>query len=87
MGRINQTTRALVRGLIRLYQVLLSPVLPPSCRFYPSCSHYAMQAVAEHGAGYGLWLTLCRVGRCHPWHPGGFDPVPTHESNPKMKMK
>lgn len=88
MARINKTARTLVRGFIRTYQLAISPILPASCRFYPSCSHYAMEAVAEHGVGYGVWLSLRRVGRCHPWHLGGFDPVPTHEpNNPTMKMK
>ena len=66
----------LLIGLIRIYQVLVSPLLPPSCRFYPSCSQYAAQAVAQHGALPGTWLSLRRLLRCHPLHPGGFDPVP-----------
>lgn len=63
-------------GLIRLYQVVVSPALPPSCRFYPSCSQYALEAVRRHGAFRGSWLGLRRLLRCHPWHPGGYDPVP-----------
>jgi putative membrane protein insertion efficiency factor len=62
--------------LMRAYQLALSPLLPPSCRFHPSCSHYAIEALQRHGAGRGLWLALRRVVRCHPWHPGGYDPVP-----------
>jgi putative membrane protein insertion efficiency factor len=50
--------------------------LPPRCRFYPSCSAYALEALREHGAGRGTWLAARRLGRCHPWHPGGLDPVP-----------
>lgn len=62
--------------LIRLYQYFLSPVLPPSCRFYPTCSHYAYEAISRHGVLSGLALTIRRVLRCHPFHPGGIDPVP-----------
>jgi putative membrane protein insertion efficiency factor len=62
--------------LVRAYQLLISPFLPPSCRFHPTCSHYAIEAMHKHGAGKGLWLSLRRIGRCHPWHPGGHDPVP-----------
>lgn len=62
--------------LIRLYQYILSPVLQPSCRFYPTCSHYAHEAISRHGVFRGLALTTRRVLRCHPFHPGGIDPVP-----------
>ena len=62
--------------LVRGYQLAISPMLPPSCRFYPSCSHYAIEALQRHGPVKGLWLSLRRVGRCNPWHPGGHDPVP-----------
>jgi uncharacterized protein len=62
---------------LRLYQRVLSPLKPrPSCRFHPTCSSYAVEAVEVHGALRGLWLAVARVLRCHPWHPGGFDPVP-----------
>jgi uncharacterized protein len=61
---------------IRLYQLLISPLLPPSCRFYPTCSRYALAAIAEHGALRGSWLALRRLARCHPWHAGGVDFVP-----------
>jgi putative membrane protein insertion efficiency factor len=64
------------RGLILAYRYALSPLLGPRCRFYPSCSAYALEAVDRHGALRGLWLALRRLGRCHPWHPGGYDPVP-----------
>jgi uncharacterized protein len=62
--------------LVRLYQRFIGPGLPPACRFYPSCSEYAVQALGRHGAGRGAWLTLRRLMRCHPFHPGGVDPVP-----------
>jgi putative membrane protein insertion efficiency factor len=61
---------------IRLYQLAVSPLLPPACRFYPSCSNYALAAVREHGVIRGGWLAVCRLARCHPWHPGGVDFVP-----------
>ena len=66
----------LARGLIRAYRWTLSPLLPPACRFYPSCSEYAEQALARHGALRGGGLVLRRLCRCGPWHPGGCDPVP-----------
>ena len=62
--------------LIRGYQLVVSPLLPPSCRFTPSCSQYALEAVNRHGALKGSWLAARRLARCHPFHPGGFDPVP-----------
>ena len=61
---------------VRAYQWLVSPLLPPSCRFYPSCSEYAVQALSRHGAMRGCALTARRLLRCHPRHPGGVDPVP-----------
>jgi putative membrane protein insertion efficiency factor len=67
--------------LIQGYRYLFSPWLGNHCRFYPSCSHYAQEAVCTHGALRGSWLTLRRLGRCHPWHPGGVDPVPPKESH------
>jgi putative membrane protein insertion efficiency factor len=68
--------RALVTILIRAYQLAISPLLGPKCRFHPSCSSYALEAVERYGVLRGGWLALRRIGRCHPWHPGGFDPVP-----------
>lgn len=62
--------------LIRAYQWLLSPVLPMSCRYHPSCSHYACEAIRRHGALAGIWLALGRLLRCQPWGAGGWDPVP-----------
>ncbi len=68
--------KAVLVALIRGYQYLLRPLLGANCRFYPSCSDYAREAVERHGALKGAWLAICRIGRCHPYHPGGFDPVP-----------
>jgi putative membrane protein insertion efficiency factor len=65
-----------LRGAVRAYQWTLSPLIGNQCRFHPSCSHYALQALEQHGALRGTYLTLRRLGRCHPFHPGGFDPVP-----------
>jgi putative membrane protein insertion efficiency factor len=68
--------RFVLKILIRAYQLVLSPLIGPCCRFYPSCSHYAIEAIESHGSLRGAWLTLKRISRCHPWHEGGFDPVP-----------
>ena len=62
--------------LLRAYQLGISPMLGQNCRFYPSCSHYAMDAIREHGALKGVMLAAVRLSKCHPWHPGGHDPVP-----------
>jgi len=67
---------SLIILLIRVYQKTLSPLLPRACRFEPSCSQYMLQAVQKHGARRGVVLGLKRLLRCHPWNPGGFDPVP-----------
>jgi len=61
---------------VRGYQVAISPILPASCRYYPSCSAYAVEAIEKHGALRGSWLAMKRIGRCHPFRPGGYDPVP-----------
>lgn len=61
---------------IKAYQYLISPMLGPSCRFTPTCSEYAAQAVKKYGAIKGVWMSVKRVGRCHPWHDGGYDPLP-----------
>lgn len=70
--------KTFVLGLIRLYQLALRPLLPPRCRFYPSCSDYAAEAVAEFGAWRGGSRALARLLRCHPFHPGGYDPLIKH---------
>lgn len=65
-----------LRLAIRGYQVAISPVLPPACRYYPTCSNYAIEAIEKYGALRGGWMAARRIGRCHPFSPGGFDPVP-----------
>jgi putative membrane protein insertion efficiency factor len=76
VSTLRAVPRRLLAGLIRGYQIVLSPLLPPSCRFHPSCSQYALEAVTRHGALKGGWLAARRLARCHPFHPGGYDPVP-----------
>lgn len=68
--------RQIVMALIRGYQRFLSPLLASNCRFHPTCSQYALEAVERYGALKGLWLGAKRIGRCHPFNPGGYDPVP-----------
>ena len=68
--------RTVLTAAIRGYQLVISPALPPACRFTPSCSQYALDAVRRYGAVRGSWLAVRRLVRCHPFHPGGFDPVP-----------
>jgi putative membrane protein insertion efficiency factor len=65
---------ALLIGMVRLYRLLLRPLLPPSCRYYPSCSEYFILAIRKHGPVRGSWRGVCRVCRCNPWYPGGYDP-------------
>lgn len=62
--------------LVRAYQLFVSPFVPPSCRFHPTCSQYAIEALDKHGPLRGSWLAIRRIARCHPWHAGGHDPVP-----------
>jgi putative membrane protein insertion efficiency factor len=68
--------RVLLVAMLRAYKGVVSPFLPPACRFYPSCSEYAEQALVKHGVLRGSILSAKRLARCHPWHPGGIDPVP-----------
>ena len=70
-------------ALIRFYQIVISPLKPPTCRFYPTCSHYGLEAVQRFGALKGGWLTIKRILKCHPFYPGGVDPVP--DKWPKKK--
>ena len=67
---------------VRAYRRFLSPLKPPTCRFVPTCSHYALDALRQHGSLRGSWLTLRRLCRCHPWGGSGFDPVPTRNPSP-----
>ena len=75
--------KKLVLGIIRFYQKMISPLTPPSCRFYPTCSHYGVEAVETHGVFKGLFLTIVRISKCHPFHKGGFDPVPAKKEKHK----
>ena len=75
------TMKTLLLALLRIYQYLLSPWVGQHCRFHPSCSEYAREAVETHGALRGSWLAARRLSRCHPWHAGGFDPVPEGKNN------
>lgn len=68
--------KTLLIWIVRAYRLVLSPMLGQNCRFYPSCSCYAIEALQTHGALRGSWLTVRRLGRCHPWNAGGLDPVP-----------
>ncbi|RCV55130.1 membrane protein insertion efficiency factor YidD [Marinitenerispora sediminis] len=83
-GRPTLAARTLILP-IRGYQRFISPLFPPVCRFYPSCSAYAVEALRVHGALRGLWLTVRRIGRCHPFHPGGIDPVPPRKGESARK--
>ncbi len=77
-----------LQGLIRAYQLLIIPVLPAGgCRFHPSCSTYAIDAIGRHGAGKGVWLAMKRIGRCHPWGGAGPDPVPSPVPPPAPHLK
>lgn len=76
LGQIARVPSLVLRLAIRGYQVALSPLLPPACRYYPTCSNYAVQAIEKYGALRGGWLAARRIGRCHPFAPGGYDPVP-----------
>lgn len=80
--------RAILRGLIRVYQLFVSPLSVPRCRFWPSCSEYAREALAIHGAARGSLLAARRILRCHPFHPGGVDLVPSGcDGHPKETIR
>lgn len=82
VGRLRRLARMPLLLLIRFYQRVISPWTPPSCRYYPSCSTYAYQAVSRHGVLRGSWLALRRLARCHPWAAGGVDHVPPARARP-----
>ena len=75
MEQIINFIRKMICLPINIYQYLLSPLITPCCRFYPSCSQYALQAIMHYGVGKGLLLAFCRLFRCHPWSDGGYDPI------------
>ena len=76
MSRLRSVPKKAALFLLRLYKRFISPLLPPACRFQPTCSVYAMQAIEKYGLIKGGWLAVKRLCRCHPFHPGGYDPVP-----------
>lgn len=73
--------KSLLINMIRFYQKFISPMLPPTCRYQPTCSQYGIEAIQYYGIIKGMWLTVKRILRCHPFHKGGFDPVPIKEKN------
>lgn len=73
--RVNPVRSGII-GFLKLYRLVISPLYGQVCRFHPSCSAYALEAVERHGAVRGSWLAVRRLARCHPWNPGGYDPVP-----------
>lgn len=79
--RVSPAAR-LMMLLVRAYQIVLSPFMGGNCRFYPSCSNYGLEAIEVHGAVKGTWLAIRRIGRCHPFHDGGIDPVPPRMERP-----
>ncbi|RCW51238.1 hypothetical protein DFP97_102434 [Paenibacillus prosopidis] len=72
----HRVMRKVAQAPIHFYRKVISPMTPPSCRFYPTCSMYALEAIEKHGAARGSWLAAKRITRCHPFNPGGYDPVP-----------
>lgn len=79
--------KTLLIGLIKAYRLVISPLLGPRCRYYPTCSEYGITALQQHGLKTGLWLTFKRIGRCHPGCPGGFDPVPEPLDDKNLERK
>jgi len=73
---VKNALKAMIKGAVKAYQILISSWTPPSCRFYPTCSQYMIQAVERYGPFRGTWMGLRRVARCHPWNDGGYDPLP-----------
>lgn len=88
MAKIKQALQAIPIALIRVYQLVISPILGPRCRFYPTCSEYAIQAIRLHGVLKGSALAAKRIVKCHPGHPGGIDPVPgSDEAQSQQRQK
>lgn len=86
MSILSQFFKRIFMGIIRLYQIAISPMLGANCRFTPTCSAYALEAIQTHGVVRGGWLSIKRIARCHPYHAGGFDPVPVPEPNESLKQ-
>ena len=84
---MNATPKHALRAVVRAYRYFVSPLLPPACRFYPSCSAYAEQALQDHGALRGGWLAARRLCRCGPWQAGGLDPVPDVKITARAPMQ
>ncbi len=78
--------KTLLLSLIHFYRKFISPLKPPTCRFYPTCSQYSLEAIQVHGAVKGSWLSIKRIAKCHPLHPGGYDPVPK-DKNDLVQLK
>ena len=78
-GKVRSAAARAVMTTLGGYKRWISPLLPPACRFAPTCSEYMREAIGVHGLRHGLWLGVRRLGRCHPWNPGGYDPVPPRE--------
>lgn len=76
VAKLKDAPRTVVLVLVRFYRSYVSPLFPPTCRYVPTCSEYAMIALQKYGFIKGSWLAIRRICRCHPWHPGGYDPVP-----------
>ena len=76
MARDNKLHKLIIYNIISIYRKVVSPILGNNCRFYPTCSEYAQKAIVVHGLRHGGWLSMKRIARCHPFHPGGYDPVP-----------
>lgn len=73
--------KKILMSMIKFYQKAISPLTPPSCRFHPTCSHYGLEAIETHGALKGTWLAVRRISKCHPFHEGGYDPVPEKKTS------
>jgi uncharacterized protein len=80
---LERTLKFLLIGMVRGYRIFISPLFLPCCRFHPTCSTYAITALETHGPLQGSWLTVKRISRCHPWQPGGYDPVPPKRESSK----